>query len=78
MNITDPRTRLLRAAVLVSTAIVTGSAIASAAAGVEPRPSGPSLWTVGPYAQPLDALGGRSLAHYLADIHASDPRLHLL
>ena len=49
---------------------------ASAASAAPPRgPESASTSYTSAYAEPLDALGGRTLAQYLADHHAEDRRL---
>ena len=59
-------TRLVSAAVVLGVATIALAAPASAAAPVSAG---------SPYAQPLDALDGQTLAQYLADHFAGDPRL---
>jgi len=55
------------------TAVVLNGSAASAAPPRGPESTGTSYTSA--YAEPLDALGGRTLAQYLADHHAEDRRL---
>ena len=61
-------------ALLASFALIVLAA-APAAASPDRNEERPHASSGSPYAQPLDALGGRSLAQYLADHFADDPRL---
>ena len=61
-------------ALLASFALIVAMA-APAAASPDRNEEGPHAGYRSPYAQPLDALGGRNFAQYLADHFADDPRL---
>jgi hypothetical protein len=61
-------------AFIASSALIVAVA-APAAASPDRNEEGPHAGYRSPYAQPLDALDGRSLAQYLADHFAHDPRL---
>lgn len=77
MTTTAQHTGIRRVAVLLSVTIVAAGAVTSPATAAEPRPSTPATSSPGAYAEPLSALGGRTLAQHLADQRKSDPRLRL-
>lgn len=61
-------------ALVASLAMIVAVA-APAAASPDRNEARPHASYGSPYAEPLEALGGRSLAQYLADHFALDPRL---
>jgi hypothetical protein len=74
MNSTTSRSSVVSALTLV--AAVATIATATPAVASPPRgPEGPRVTSTSAYAEPLDALGGRTLAQYLADHYARDRRL---
>ena len=77
-DITDSRSlhssavRAVTAAVAVTACSLSWSLPANAAPAREAATPAPAA---APYVTPVDALGGRSFAQYLADHQAGDPRL---
>ena len=67
MNVTT------RTALIAAVGAVLGATTAAPAVANQPRGPESSVSAVSPYAEPLAALGGRTLAQYLADHHAAGP-----
>jgi len=66
-----------RRSLVVFLVLLAGFTGTSAAASPPRAPgSGATSATSSPYAEPLDALGGQTLAQYLADRRAHDMRLY--
>ena len=73
MNSTARSSNIVSALTLV---VVTSIATATPAGASQPRgPEGADATSTAVYAEPLDALDGRTLAEYIADHRAGDRRL---